>query len=97
MCVYIYVYMYIYTHIYRTLVPHIYIAHVVATGVVCTTALTAHPRYLQANGYRLWESHFGRYEDLRTDNTTNKNTDQVGAFTIITPSHCPYSPYRASA
>ena len=26
----------------------------------------------------VWESHFGRIEDLRTDNTTNKNTDQLG-------------------
>lgn len=24
------------------------------------------------------ETHFGRIEDLRTDNTTNKNTDQLG-------------------
>ena len=23
-------------------------------------------------------THFGRYEDLRTDNTTNANTDQLG-------------------
>lgn len=23
-------------------------------------------------------THFGRIEDLRTDNTTNKNTDQLG-------------------
>jgi gamma-butyrobetaine dioxygenase/trimethyllysine dioxygenase len=29
-------------------------------------------------GLSLWESHFGRIEDLRTDNTTNKNTDQLG-------------------
>lgn len=24
------------------------------------------------------ETHFGRIEDLRTDNTTNKNNDQLG-------------------
>ena len=24
------------------------------------------------------ETHFGRIEDLRTDNTTNQNTDQLG-------------------
>jgi gamma-butyrobetaine dioxygenase len=29
-------------------------------------------------GEDVWESHFGRIEDLRTDNTTNKNTDQLG-------------------
>lgn len=27
---------------------------------------------------RVVETHFGRIEDLRTDNTTNKNTDQLG-------------------
>jgi gamma-butyrobetaine dioxygenase/trimethyllysine dioxygenase len=29
-------------------------------------------------GYRLIETHFGRIEDLRTDNSTNRNTDQLG-------------------
>jgi gamma-butyrobetaine dioxygenase len=29
-------------------------------------------------GWRLIETHFGRIEDLRTDNTTNQNTDQLG-------------------
>ncbi|NKB65857.1 MAG: DUF971 domain-containing protein [Candidatus Latescibacteria bacterium] len=29
-------------------------------------------------GYRVRETHFGRIEDLRTDNTTNDNTDQLG-------------------
>lgn len=31
-----------------------------------------------ASGLRLVETHFGRIEDLRTDNTTNQNTDQLG-------------------
>lgn len=42
----------------------------------------------EANGYKLWESHFGRFEDLRTDNTTNKNTDQVRTVTDLV-SACP--------
>jgi gamma-butyrobetaine dioxygenase/trimethyllysine dioxygenase len=29
-------------------------------------------------GLRVIETHFGRIEDLRTDNTTNQNTDQLG-------------------
>jgi alpha-ketoglutarate-dependent taurine dioxygenase len=29
-------------------------------------------------GLRVVETHFGRIEDLRTDNTTNQNTDQLG-------------------
>jgi hypothetical protein len=29
-------------------------------------------------GASVIETHFGRIEDLRTDNTTNKNTDQLG-------------------
>ncbi len=29
-------------------------------------------------GVRIIETHFGRIEDLRTDNTTNRNTDQLG-------------------
>jgi alpha-ketoglutarate-dependent taurine dioxygenase len=29
-------------------------------------------------GLRVIETHFGRVEDLRTDNSTNKNTDQLG-------------------
>ena len=29
-------------------------------------------------GKQVFESHFGRYEDLKTNNTTNKNTDQLG-------------------
>ena len=29
-------------------------------------------------GSKVIETHFGRIEDLRTDNTTNKNTDQLG-------------------
>ena len=33
---------------------------------------------LQTIDKTLIPSHFGRYEDLRTDNTTNKNTDQLG-------------------
>ena len=31
-----------------------------------------------ACGLELFRSHFGRIEDLRTDNTTNQNTDQLG-------------------
>jgi gamma-butyrobetaine dioxygenase/trimethyllysine dioxygenase len=31
-----------------------------------------------AHGLRVIETHFGRIEDLRTDNTTNRNTDQLG-------------------
>jgi gamma-butyrobetaine dioxygenase/trimethyllysine dioxygenase len=30
------------------------------------------------NQHRVIETHFGRIEDLRPDNTTNKNTDQLG-------------------
>ncbi|HEY4058134.1 MAG TPA: TauD/TfdA family dioxygenase [Kofleriaceae bacterium] len=30
------------------------------------------------SGLRVIETHFGRIEDLRTDNTTNSNTDQLG-------------------
>jgi gamma-butyrobetaine dioxygenase/trimethyllysine dioxygenase len=33
---------------------------------------------LQARGLRVIGTHFGRIEDLRTDNTTNANTDQLG-------------------
>ena len=33
---------------------------------------------LEGRGLRLVETHFGRVEDLRTDNTTNRNTDQLG-------------------
>jgi hypothetical protein len=33
---------------------------------------------VEAVGLVLRETHFGRIEDLRTDNTTNKNTDQLG-------------------
>jgi gamma-butyrobetaine dioxygenase len=33
---------------------------------------------LEARGYRVIPTHFGRIEDLRTDNTTNANTDQLG-------------------
>jgi gamma-butyrobetaine dioxygenase/trimethyllysine dioxygenase len=33
---------------------------------------------IAAGGMRVVETHFGRIEDLRTDNTTNKNTDQLG-------------------
>jgi gamma-butyrobetaine dioxygenase/trimethyllysine dioxygenase len=33
---------------------------------------------LAARGLRLVGTHFGRIEDLRTDNTTNQNTDQLG-------------------
>jgi gamma-butyrobetaine dioxygenase len=32
----------------------------------------------EAAGLRLTATHFGRIEDLRTDNTTNQNTDQLG-------------------
>lgn len=32
----------------------------------------------EALGLKVRETHFGRIEDLRTDNTTNKNTDQLG-------------------
>lgn len=31
-----------------------------------------------ARGLRVIETHFGRIEDLRTDNTTNQHTDQLG-------------------
>lgn len=31
-----------------------------------------------ARGVRVVHTHFGRIEDLRTDNTTNQNTDQLG-------------------
>jgi len=33
---------------------------------------------LEAHGLALIGTHFGRIEDLRTDNTTNANTDQLG-------------------
>lgn len=33
---------------------------------------------LEARGLRVIGTHFGRIEDLRTDNTTNANTDQLG-------------------
>jgi len=33
---------------------------------------------IQDFGGELFHSHFGRLEDLKTDNTTNKNTDQLG-------------------
>jgi len=33
---------------------------------------------LETRGLRVIETHFGRIEDLRTDNTTNANTDQLG-------------------
>ena len=33
---------------------------------------------LAGSGLELFSSHFGRIEDLRTDNTTNANTDQLG-------------------
>lgn len=33
---------------------------------------------LEARGLRTIATHFGRIEDLRTDNTTNANTDQLG-------------------
>lgn len=33
---------------------------------------------LEARGLRVIATHFGRIEDLRTDNTTNANTDQLG-------------------
>jgi gamma-butyrobetaine dioxygenase/trimethyllysine dioxygenase len=32
----------------------------------------------EAAGLRVIDTHFGRIEDLRTDNTTNQNTDQLG-------------------
>ncbi len=32
----------------------------------------------EAAGLRVISTHFGRIEDLRTDNTTNENTDQLG-------------------
>ena len=32
----------------------------------------------EARGLRVVPTHFGRIEDLRTDNTTNSNTDQLG-------------------
>jgi len=32
----------------------------------------------EAQRLKVRETHFGRIEDLRTDNTTNKNTDQLG-------------------
>ena len=33
---------------------------------------------LAAEGLSVRSTHFGRIEDLRTDNTTNQNTDQLG-------------------
>lgn len=33
---------------------------------------------IEARGLRLIPTHFGRIEDLRLDNTTNQNTDQLG-------------------
>lgn len=33
---------------------------------------------IEARGLKVRPTHFGRIEDLRTDNTTNKNTDQLG-------------------
>ena len=35
-------------------------------------------RELLPSGDDVWVSHFGRIEDLRTNNTTNQNTDQLG-------------------
>jgi gamma-butyrobetaine dioxygenase/trimethyllysine dioxygenase len=32
----------------------------------------------EGEGLQVTETHFGRIEDLRTDNTTNRNTDQLG-------------------
>lgn len=32
----------------------------------------------EGTGLKVRETHFGRIEDLKTDNTTNKNTDQLG-------------------
>ena len=37
---------------------------------------------LLPEGHDVWASHFGRIEDLRTDNTTNQNTDQLGYTNI---------------
>ena len=39
--------------------------------------LTSHSFYVEQARKRLL-SHFGDIEDLRTDNTTNKNNDQLG-------------------
>ena len=33
---------------------------------------------MQAQNLLITPTHFGRYEDLKTNNTTNKNTDQLG-------------------
>jgi gamma-butyrobetaine dioxygenase/trimethyllysine dioxygenase len=38
----------------------------------------AHVADLEALGLQVVPTHFGRIEDLRTDNTTNANTDQLG-------------------
>lgn len=35
-------------------------------------------RAMEAHGLSVIPTHFGRIEDLRTDNTTNSNTDQLG-------------------
>ncbi|MFT3695850.1 MAG: TauD/TfdA family dioxygenase [Kofleriaceae bacterium] len=35
-------------------------------------------RAIESQGFRTIATHFGRIEDLRTDNTTNTNTDQLG-------------------
>ncbi len=35
-------------------------------------------RAFEGHGLMVTPSHFGRIEDLRTDNTTNRNTDQLG-------------------
>jgi hypothetical protein len=43
-----------------------------------TTALSHNSRAHAAGGWKVVPTHFGRIEDLRTDNTTNKNTDQLG-------------------
>ena len=44
----------------------------------CTLDVDALVAYLTDEVFVLRDSHFGYIEDLRTDNTTNKNTDQLG-------------------
>lgn len=42
---------------------------------------------LAAEGLRVIGTHFGRIEDLRTDNTTNANTDQLGYTDVAVDQH----------
>jgi len=49
-----------------------------ATSEAAAAATEALVSAFEAAGTDVIETHFGRIEDLRPDNTTNKNTDQLG-------------------